>query len=116
MIEITVVHWLPYHCYVLALRRSENRELAMPTIASKRRSSFGIDCVQCDNELIAPERSEYRDERLIVHLWHCPKCDCCFEVISLADTKSVKDIMTKTETIIEDIMRSGEIFPLPLAA
>jgi hypothetical protein len=29
----------------------------MPT----RRSSFGADCVHCGKELIAPERSEYRD-------------------------------------------------------
>jgi hypothetical protein len=30
----------------------------MRMIASKRRSSFGTNCVQCDNELIAPERSD----------------------------------------------------------
>ena len=41
----------------------------MRMIASKRRSSFGTNCFQCDNELIAPERSEYRDERQIRHLW-----------------------------------------------
>ena len=27
----------------------------MRMIASKRRSSFGTNCVQCDNELIAPK-------------------------------------------------------------
>jgi hypothetical protein len=27
----------------------------MPTIASKLRSSFGTECVQCGNELIAPK-------------------------------------------------------------
>ena len=53
----------------------------MSAVASKRRSSFGRDCVQCDNELIAPERSEYRDGRHIRHLWRCGKCDCCFEDI-----------------------------------
>jgi hypothetical protein len=62
----------------------------MPTIASKRRSSFGTDCVQCGIELIAPKRSEHRDERHILHLSRCPKCDCSFEVISPADTKSIK--------------------------
>ena len=64
----------------------------MPTIASKRRSSFGTDCVQCGNELIAPERSEYRDERHVLHIWRCPKCDRSFEVIWSADLKSVTDI------------------------
>ena len=53
----------------------------MTMIPSYRRLSFGINCLQCDNELIAPERSEYRNERQIRHLWHCPKCDCSFEVI-----------------------------------
>jgi hypothetical protein len=77
----------------------------MPTIASKRRSSFGTDCVQCGNELIAPERSEHRDERHILHLWRCPKCDCSFEVISPADTKSINDVMTR----IEDIMTGDDL-------
>jgi uncharacterized protein with PIN domain len=84
----------------------------MARIASKRRSSFGIDCVQCDNELIAPERSEYRNERHILHLWRCPKCDCCFEVIWPADTKSIKDIMRS----IENTLTRHEIFPLRLVA
>ena len=43
----------------------------MPT----RRSSFGADCAHCGKELIAPERSEYRDERHVLHIWRCPKCD-----------------------------------------
>ena len=64
----------------------------MPTIASKCRSSFGTDCVQCGNELIAPERSEYRAERHVLHIWRCPKCDRSFEVIWSADSKSVTDI------------------------
>ena len=51
----------------------------MRMIASKRRSSFGTNCVQCDNELIAPARSEFRDERQIRHFWHCRECDFCFE-------------------------------------
>jgi hypothetical protein len=73
----------------------------MRTVASKRRSSFGTDCIRCGDELIAPDRSEYRDERHILHVWRCPKCDCSFEVISPADTKSIADAMRR----IEDIMR-----------
>jgi hypothetical protein len=82
----------------------------MPTVASKRRSSFGVDCVQCDNDLIAPERSEYQEPRHILHFWRCPKCDCCFEVISPADTKSIRDIMRR----IEDIVTRSDACPLPL--
>ena len=68
----------------------------MRMIASKRRSSFGTNCVQCDNELIAPARSEFRDERQIRHFWHCRECDFCFElVVSFpAVDKSMRDIKT----------------------
>ena len=62
----------------------------MPT----RRSSFGADCAHCGKELIAPERSEYRDERHVLHIWRCPKCDHPFEVIWSADTKCVTGIST----------------------
>jgi hypothetical protein len=84
----------------------------MPAIPSKRRSSFGIDCVQCDNEVIAPERSEYRDERQVLHFWHCTTCDYCFEVIAPSDTKSIKDILGR----VEDIVTRHEISPLRLVA
>ncbi len=51
----------------------------MSTAASKRRLIFGATCIQCANELIAPERSEYRYGRQVRHVWHCWKCECCFE-------------------------------------
>ena len=60
----------------------------MPT----RRSSFGADCAYCGKELIAPERSEYRDERHVLHFWRCPICDRSFEVIWCVDTKFATDI------------------------
>jgi hypothetical protein len=83
----------------------------MRMIASKRRSSFGTNCVQCDNELIAPERSEYRDERQIRHFWRCSRCECSFEVISPAP-KSIKDIMRR----IEEIMRRRDALSSRLVA
>ena len=64
----------------------------MRMTASKRRSSFGTNCVQCDSELIAPERSEYRDEGQIRHFWRCSKCDCSVEVVPPAHTKSMQDM------------------------
>jgi hypothetical protein len=71
-----------------------------------------MKCIQCDHELIAPERSEYRDERQIAYFWHCSKCDCCFEVISPTDTKSIEGVMRR----IEDIMARRGVCPLPLVA
>ena len=84
----------------------------MRMLPSKRRSSFGTNCVQCDNELIAPERSEYRDEGQIRHFWHCLRCDCSFEVIPPANTKSIEDIMRR----IEDVMRRRDAFSSQLVA
>lgn len=72
----------------------------MWTGASRGRSSFGMGCIQCANYLIAPDRSEYRDEKQITHRWQCPKCDCCFEVISPTDIRSLKDIMRRIEDVV----------------
>jgi len=92
---------VPYFCYLLALHRSDSAGVAMRMVPSKRRSSFGANCVRCANELIAPERSEYRDEGQIRHFWHCSRCDCSFEVVPSTHTKLIEDIMRR----IEDIMR-----------
>jgi hypothetical protein len=59
-----------------------------------RRSTFGAHCAHCGNQVIAPERSEYRDERHVLHIWRCEKCDRSFEVIWSTDKKRVADIGT----------------------
>jgi hypothetical protein len=64
----------------------------MSRMVSNRRSTFGLNCVRCGDELVAPERSEYWNKRHIHHLWRCPKCDCCFATI--VETDSTEDIMT----------------------
>jgi hypothetical protein len=56
-----------------------------------------MNCIQCGNGLIAPEWSEYRNERRVHHVWRCCKCAACFETI--ADTRSIKEFTT------------GDIFP-----
>ena len=38
-----------------------------------------IRCVQCDTELVAPERSEYWSDKHACHIWLCPTCSACFE-------------------------------------
>ena len=77
-------------------------------IVSDRRSKFAMTCVQCCNELIAPEWSAHRDERQTVHLWRCPKCEYRFEVISPIDTRSIEVIMRRIEEILKrsDVLRS----------
>ena len=55
------------------------------------RSLFGVTCVRCGNDLIAPEKSEHLDDRRIRHLWHCPKCRVRFEAFLRfpAEAKSI---------------------------
>jgi hypothetical protein len=72
----------------------------MRMTAPKRRSSFGTCCVRCGDDLIAPERSEYREEGQIRHFWHCSRCGCFFEVVPAAHTKSVEEIMTKVAGVV----------------
>ena len=60
------------------------------------RSTFGITCVQCREELIAPDKSEYRAGTHIRHLWHCPNCSAGFESI---------------EQIPVEAMTADDIFP-----
>ena len=74
---------------------------------SNRRSSFGMKCVQCGNELIAPERSEYWSDKRACHIWYCRKCSCCFELSGLvsSETKSMKNMTAR-----------DDIFPAPLVA
>ena len=57
----------------------------MSTMPPKRLLRFGMNCAHCDNELIAPEWTEYRNERHVHHVWRCWKCDFSFETI--VDTK-----------------------------
>jgi hypothetical protein len=85
----------------------------MSAIASKRRSSFGTDCVQCGNELIAPEKSEYRDERHVLHLWRCPKCDHSFEVIWSADTGSAAPAESSHRGVCRPVRFRREVFARP---
>jgi hypothetical protein len=63
--------------------------ITVATMVSKHRSSFEVKCAQCDNEVIVPEWSEYRNKRYIRHLWHCWSCDYCFETI--VNTKLMED-------------------------
>ena len=79
----------------------------MRTRASNRRSSFGMKCVQCSNELIAPERSEYWSDKRACHIWYCRKCSCCFEFSGL---------VSRRDQVNENMTTGGDIFPSLLVA
>jgi hypothetical protein len=71
-------------------------EVIMPTMVPDRRSSFGTNCVQCREELIAPEKSEYRHGTHIRHQWYCSNCETSFESL---------------ESIPVEAMTTDDIFP-----
>jgi hypothetical protein len=54
----------------------------MATMLSNCRSTFGITCVQCHEELIAPDKSEYRVGMHIRHVW----CSDSVAMGAIADT------------------------------
>ncbi len=67
----------------------------MATMVSDRHSTFGISCVRCDEELIAPEKSEYRAGAHIRHLWLCSRCAARFESIEQipVEVMTIDDIL-----------------------
>jgi hypothetical protein len=52
------------------------REPAMSAQKLTARTLYGLDCVQCGDDMIAPETSEYIGERRVRHFWHCTACGC----------------------------------------
>ena len=50
----------------------------MTTLQSKRSTRFGTECIQCREELIAPESSEFCSEGHASNVWFCQECGCCF--------------------------------------
>ena len=55
---------------------------------------FGMRCVRCDHEIIAPHRTELLDNEVIRHLWHCSCCKAVFESFARfpPDARSVKEV------------------------
>jgi hypothetical protein len=78
------------------LRKNKHKlkEVTMATTASTHCSDYGMmTCIQCGDLLIAPEWSEYEDERHVLNLWSRKKCGCEFknEAIMPAGIKPKND-------------------------
>ena len=43
---------------------------------------FGIQCIRCNHEIIAPHGAELLDDKVIRHLWHCPSCNAQIRILS----------------------------------
>ena len=60
---------------------------------------FGMRCVRCNHEIIAPHKSGLLDDDVIRHLWNCPCCKAMFESFPRfpANAKSVKEVAAEVE-------------------
>ncbi|MCX7310517.1 MAG: hypothetical protein NTV56_02070 [Alphaproteobacteria bacterium] len=54
-------------------------ELRIRNAPALRRSRPVVPCAQCGDILLAPEWSEYLDDRHVRHLWSCDACGYEFE-------------------------------------
>lgn len=63
----------------------------MAAMPPNRRCNFGLSCVRCGGELVAPEKSVYWDEGKTRHFWRCPTCGYRFR--TMVETDSSKDII-----------------------
>jgi uncharacterized protein with PIN domain len=61
-----------------------------------------MPCVQCNTELVAPERSEYLSNRHACHIWLCPTCSACFgSLVSFpTDSESMRDFLTENRSLL----------------
>ena len=71
----------------------------MTAAKSKFRSNFGASRVRCSDYIVAPERSEYRDTRHIVHAWPCSKCGFRFEIIVPTGETPPSEIISRIRDI-----------------
>ena len=60
----------------------------MTKTAFRDRPVYGMICEQCGKGLIAPELSEWVNERHVRHLWHCINCSAEFEMSAYVPTET----------------------------
>jgi DNA-directed RNA polymerase subunit RPC12/RpoP len=51
-------------------------------------ASYGVECRECGDRIIAPECSEYAADGVVRHLWRCSRCGCEFETRIVFDPSS----------------------------
>ena len=64
-------------------------------------SLFGMRCVRCNHEIIAPHKTEFLDDKVIRHVWQCPYCKAIFESFPRfpANAKSVREVAAHVDVV-----------------
>jgi hypothetical protein len=57
--------------------------MALHTESAERTSfvSYGKNCPQCNERLVAPDWSKYLDDRRVMHGWSCDDCRYKFKTV-----------------------------------
>ena len=63
---------------------------------------FGMLCVRCHHEIIAPQETELADDKVIRHLWQCPNCKARFESFPR---------FPKNARLVKEVMMKVDVFP-----
>lgn len=60
---------------------------------------FGMRCVRCNHEIIAPHKTELLDDEVIRHFCHCACCKAMLESFPRfpANAKLVRDVMMSVD-------------------
>jgi DNA-directed RNA polymerase subunit RPC12/RpoP len=77
-----------YSCHAVS---KSGRLVNMTTMPPNRRCNFGLSCVRCSGELVAPEKSKDWNEGQIRHFWRCPTCG--YRFVTVVETNLDKDII-----------------------
>jgi hypothetical protein len=72
-----------------------------------------MPCVQCNTELVAPERSEYWSDRHACHIWLCPTCSACFESLVSFPTDSESMGGSPQTWRLSRVVAPSELSPAP---
>ena len=65
--------------YFPSWKKKETKQGGIMVLATNNDSLYGTACIRCDDDVIAPDESQYVSERHVNHSWSCDGCGLRFE-------------------------------------
>ena|SRR6266852_2023932 len=81
----------------------------MTVTSTKNQSLYGIDCIRCDDRLIAPNWSAYMSENHVRHSWSCESCGHQFETSDLCGLTHPLRLACKSRSLARIRSRSRRV-------
>jgi uncharacterized protein with PIN domain len=66
----------------------------MVIITTNNESPYGTECIRCNDNLIAPDESQYVSERHVSHSWSCESCGHEFETSDHLDFNVPRELLS----------------------